>query len=308
MVISGEGIAVTDHRWRTLSDPETLRGLVRNLREGIYITNAAGEILDANPAFLGMFGVGSLEELRALHAQDLIVDPAQREAETLLLARESAVRDFEFQIRRPDGVIRTVLDTCYAVADEATGEVLYHGMLIDISRRKELERQLRELSVRDPLTWTYNRHFLAQLERTLDAETGATWGAIVVDIDHFKEINDRLGHSAGDEVLVRLGRFLVQRVRLEDAIIRTGGDEFLVLLAGVHADSTEEVARRLREVAPVSAPVSFSLGWAMRRRGESVHQTISRADRQLIAVRMRERRRRAPAASQPPDGASKGGA
>jgi diguanylate cyclase (GGDEF)-like protein/PAS domain S-box-containing protein len=308
VVTSYEAFAVTEHRWRTLSDPETLRGLVRNLREGIYITNAAGEILDANPAFLEMFGVTSLEELRALHAQDLIVDPAQRDAETRLLERDGAVRDVEFQIRRPDGVIRTVLDTCYAVEDEATGEVLYHGMLIDISRRKELERQLRELSVRDPLTWTYNRHYLAQVERTLEAETGATWGAIVVDIDHFKEINDRLGHGAGDEVLVRLGRFLVQRVRLEDSVIRIGGDEFLVLLAGVHADSTEEIASRLREVAPVSAPVSFSLGWAVRRRGESVQQTISRADRQLIQMRIRARRRRAPAARRPANGAIGGGA
>ncbi len=127
---------------RSLGDPETLRLLVTNLKEGVYITDVRGAILDANTAFLDMIGVASLEELRRLNAYDLYVDPEQRARELELLSREGAVREFEVQIRRPDGRVITVLDTCTAVRDPAGGDTLYHGILVDISDRKAAEQAL----------------------------------------------------------------------------------------------------------------------------------------------------------------------
>jgi len=144
-------------RFRSLDDPDTLLLIVQNLEEGIYITNASGEILDANPAFLRMFGVPSVGELSKLRAGDLIVDPNRRALEMALLERDGAVRDFELAVIRPDGQRRTVLDTTYVCKDPDTGETFYHGILIDITRRKELEIQLREQSLRDALTGCYNR-------------------------------------------------------------------------------------------------------------------------------------------------------
>src|SRR5436305_8854733 len=76
-------------RFQSLQDPETLRLFIENLREGVYITIEAGEILDANPACLEIFGVASVEELRSHRAQDLFADPAQRDQELELLAREA---------------------------------------------------------------------------------------------------------------------------------------------------------------------------------------------------------------------------
>ena len=70
---------MTQGRYRSLDDPETLRFFVRNLHEGVYITNDAGEILDANPACLEILGFASLAELRSHRAQDLFADPAQRD-------------------------------------------------------------------------------------------------------------------------------------------------------------------------------------------------------------------------------------
>jgi diguanylate cyclase (GGDEF)-like protein/PAS domain S-box-containing protein len=126
----------------SLRDPETLRTLVGNLREGVYVSTLDGRILDANPAFLHMFGLSSIEELARYSVHDLLVDPAQRTAELELLERDGAVREFEFQIRRPDGQLRTVLDACQAVQDPASGETLFHGILVDISDRKEEEARL----------------------------------------------------------------------------------------------------------------------------------------------------------------------
>ncbi|HET9012891.1 MAG TPA: PAS domain-containing protein, partial [Gemmatimonadaceae bacterium] len=102
-----------ERRFRSLDDPETLRLIAQNIEEGIYITNATGEILDANPAFLRMFGVSSVRDLARFRAGDLIADPNRRALEMALLDRDGAVRDFELTIVRPDGQRRTVLDTTY---------------------------------------------------------------------------------------------------------------------------------------------------------------------------------------------------
>ncbi len=272
----------------SLEDSEILRRFVTNLGEGIYITNREGVILDANPAFFSMFGISSLKELRGRSAADLIVDPAAREQELELLATQGAVRDFEFQIRRPDGGTRWVVDTAYQVVDEESGRIFYHGILVDITARKELERRLHEAVIRDALTGSFNRHYLAELSARLEGEV-SLWGAVVCDLDRFKDVNDRLGHKAGDDLLVSFTRFLMRHSRASDSVVRLGGDEFLMLLPGANEDVTGAVAGRLRETAPEVAPVEFSLGWACRESTENVERTIARADQRLITVRQRER-------------------
>ncbi len=275
---------------RSLKDPRTLAEFVRNLQEGVYITTAEGKILDANPACLRMFGVDSLRELRKYTAQQLVSDPGRRREELAAFAADGTVREFELEIRRPDGEVRTVLDTAHQVTDPRTAETLYHGILVDITERKNLERQLLRAALRDPLTGCFNRRFLADMERALD-QSNQGWGAIVIDIDHFKAYNDRYGHHVGDRVLVRVARFLMALVRAEDAVVRIGGDEFLLLVSGEAAHRTGEVAQRLRDHSPGAVPVPLSVGWAVREKAEHLEDTVRRADRQLIRVRLEERRR-----------------
>ncbi len=272
----------------SLSDVETLRAFVARLREGVYITTQDGRIVDANPAFLAMFGMTSLADLAGVTAAQLHVNLRRREEEMALLAREGAVREFELEVKRPDGGVRTVLDTAFQVIDPSTAEICYHGILVDITERKQLEEQLREAAIRDPLTGCYNRRFLADVEASLASASGS-WGAIVIDIDHFKEINDRFGHDVGDQMLVRTARFLLREVRADDVLVRLGGDEFLIVLAGADARTAGQVARRLRRRGPASAPTRFTLGWAARTPGERLEQTVRRADRSLIRARQRER-------------------
>ena len=274
-------------RRRRLSDPDALRELVYSLQEGIYITDQKGEILDANPAMLEIFGVRSLRQLQKLRVADLLVDPASRAREMELLSRKGSVQKYELQIRRPDGQVRTVIDTAHAARDLRTGEVLYHGILVDITLRKRLESQLQEQSIRDPLTGCFNRRYLADFERRRGRRR--PWGCIVIDIDHFKQYNDRYGHQAGDDVLIRMSRFLMRQTRVEEGVVRTGGDEFVVLLSGADLETTEATARRLELAAKSEAPVRFSLGWASRRSGEKLEKTIVRADRHMFSVRLRLR-------------------
>jgi diguanylate cyclase (GGDEF)-like protein/PAS domain S-box-containing protein len=279
--------ASTRSRFRSLADPETLSRIVQNLGEGIYITNTKGEILDANAAFLRIFGVPSLDALKEYRVSDF-VDAEIRRREVALLEREGSIRDRELQITRPDGAVRTVLDTWYSNIDPETGEAVFHGILVDITSRKQLENQLIEQSIRDPLTGCYNRRHLATLYSE-PRDASKEWGCIYVDIDHFKQYNDRHGHASGDSVLVKMSRFLMRHVRAEEPVIRMGGDEFLIALFDTNAAETEQIAHRLEQAGSERGPVSFSLGWATREQGEKLEATVNRADRQLIKVRVVKR-------------------
>jgi diguanylate cyclase (GGDEF)-like protein/PAS domain S-box-containing protein len=275
--------------FRSLSDPNTLSELALRLKEGIYITTLDGDIIDANPAFLEMFGVDSLDDLKGFRTSDF-VRPEVRAREMALLEREGSVRDIEFQVTRRDGEVRTVVDSAFLSVDPKTGEKYCHGILVDITQRKELQTQLLELSIRDPLTGCYNRRYLNTVSRQCEAQPKGEWGCIYLDIDHFKQYNDTNGHAEGDSVLVKMARFLMRHVRAEEAVVRVGGDEFLVVLCDSGEDQTDHVAARLRTAAATSAPVPFSMGWAARGNGESFEATMVRADQKLLEVRVDERR------------------
>ena len=279
-------------RFASLADPASLRGLVAHSDQGFYIATRTGEVLDANPAFLALLGIESIEALRDHNARDFFVDPTQREMKLALIDRNGEVRDYELKFVRPDGTLLTVLDTCYVCRDEATGEEFLHGILLDITRQRELEVQLMDLSTRDPLTGCYNRRFLDELAHRMAATDVARWGCIYMDIDHFKEYNDKFGHQEGDSILIRMSRFLMRQTRADEAVVRLGGDEFLVVMSGVDLATTEKIARRLQLAAITGAPVPFSLGWAAREGHEQLEKTIDRADRNLLAVRVMDRAER----------------
>jgi diguanylate cyclase (GGDEF)-like protein/PAS domain S-box-containing protein len=269
---------------RDLSDPQTLANFATNLQGGIYITNESGEILDGNPALLEILGMPSMEEMKQYRVTDFM-DEDIRKRELELIKREGSLKNRELELKRPDGDIRTVLDTSFTMEDSETGETRYHGILVDITDRKSLETALREQSLRDPLTGCYNRRFVLELANRSPSPS-ELWGCIYVDVDDFKQYNDVNGHAAGDTVLLKMSRFLMRHVRAEEAVVRMGGDEFLVVLLGTSEEDTERVVRRLQAAAKDTAPVPFSLGWAARRGSEGFEATVNRADRALIGVRV----------------------
>lgn len=275
-------------RFRSLNDSESLRSLVANLREAIYITNARGDILDGNPAFFALLGVRSLEDLHTYGANELVVDPSRRVTELEQITRDGYVRDFEMQLVRPDGTLLTVLDTVYMVQDPDSNEMICHGILVDITQRKKMEEELRQQSMRDPLTGCFNRRYLAEMDGQL-SPSDSPWGCLFIDVDHFKQYNDQFGHQMGDNTLIRMSRFLMRQVRAEEPVIRVGGDEFVILLRGTSQAQTMMVARRMQSAALRTAPVPFSLGWAWREPAENLTSTIHRADQNLLAVRVIER-------------------
>lgn len=160
------------------------------------------------------------------------------------------------------------------------------GYAQDVTDEVRREQELRDQSLSDALTGCRNRRYLEQLARNGSLHD---WGCVVVDLDHFKHINDTYGHQRGDEVLVGVAQFLKSQARRDDAVVRTGGDEFLVLLANEAAAQAPALAQRVTDTAPLEAPCGLSIGLAVRQDGETLDQTLARADAQLYAERRRVR-------------------
>jgi len=273
-------------RYDSLSDPKTLALFVERLDAGIYITDAEGRFLDANPAFLRLFGLASKEELASARVSDFLAEPERRSELLALLDDQGSVRSYETEFVRRDGTRLILSDTTYLVRDPSSGKPIYHGIVLDVTHAKAMEAELRSQVMRDALTGCYNRRYLLELEERTSQGALGSWGCVFVDIDRFKQFNDEFGHQRGDEVLQRMARFLMRHVRADEPVIRLGGDEFLVVLVGADQQRTEDVATRLQHAAARSAPVPFSLGWAARQAGESLEQTLEQADRHLISVRV----------------------
>jgi diguanylate cyclase (GGDEF)-like protein len=141
--------------------------------------------------------------------------------------------------------------------------------------------ELRESAVHDSLTGLYNRHALSVL-----AKVDQQFGVLMIDIDHFKHVNDEFGHGAGDEVLRRVTAAIAESVRPVDSTIRYGGEEILVLLSAASRSLTSTVAERVRaRVGELTFPelvgmntVTVSVGAAIHHHGQPVDEAITVAD------------------------------
>jgi len=166
-----------------------------------------------------------------------------------------------------------------------------------------LVRETTELSIRDPLTGLLNRRGLGKYYAELrlqHEDSGAPYSLLMLDIDHFKHINDRLGHAAGDYVLGLLARKLHASVRSADVAARMGGEEFLLILSEMALPEAAQLAERLRiQVAALPLfwegepfAVSISLGLTQAGKGENdFHAMLERADAALYQAKESGRNR-----------------
>ncbi|WP_194117128.1 sensor domain-containing diguanylate cyclase [Chitinilyticum piscinae] len=179
----------------------------------------------------------------------------------------------------------------------------HEQLQVQYQRIAALQNQLREQAIRDSLTGLFNRRYLEEtLERELaraQREQGAL-SVIMLDVDHFKQVNDRFGHKAGDEVLRALGAYLRARSRSEDVACRYGGEEFAIVLPGAQLGDAVRRAESWREGFAASAlevdghvlQVTLSLGVASFPSHASDAETLlNRADSALYAAKGHGRNR-----------------
>ncbi|MGY1717146.1 diguanylate cyclase domain-containing protein [Geodermatophilus sp. SYSU D01106] len=210
---------------------------------------------------------------------------------------EGRVRDAHMAIDRPGHPLRVLRASGTRIRDDAgrpTGAVV---AMMDVTAQVELEARLREAALHDALTGLPNRALL--LDRTEQAlrvqdRDGLPAAVLYCDLDGFKQVNDTLGHAAGDAALVRMAAALTSVVRPGDTVARIGGDEFVVLCPGT---TTEAAARGLAERLSVAlaAPADggpalrSSTGLALSRAGDTPDTLLSRADAAMYAVKRSRR-------------------
>ncbi|MCG6656284.1 GGDEF domain-containing protein [Halomonas campisalis] len=204
----------------------------------------------------------------------------------------------KFRFRLPGGRCRWV--ALRAQPEDADSGVLWHGLMIDITEQMAEEARLRKLSDTDPLTGLPNRRKLINRlneEVSLCNRHGTPLSFMLLDLDHFKQINDTWGHLQGDQVLTELGTLCRQVLREEDTVGRLGGEEFAVVLPLTPMVRCRPLAERLRQrieahdfgIEP--GQITVSIGLAEYRLGEPRDTLIERADRSLYAAKHQGRNR-----------------
>ena len=207
-----------------------------------------------------------------------------------------------FEAESITGDVTRILHYAYIPDIESDGRVAgLYGLATDVSALKNVEKQLSLLVRSDVLTGVANRyHFNEQIPLALSRARRSMSGLALMylDIDHFKAINDSLGHAAGDEVLKAFAHRLQQSVRTTDTVARLGGDEFVVILEGVcNEEEPQIVARKI--IAAVTRPLDIggrlltlttSIGIALRREilaadAATAEAMIGRADAALYAAK-----------------------
>ncbi len=219
-------------------------------REGIIITDAQSRIIDVNQAFCDITGYGRDEVIG--RKPSLLRSTQQSDGFFTSMWEALAEHGYwqgEIWNRRKDGELYAELLTISAVRDGSGKVDHYVGIFADITLQKEHEQRLEKLAHFDPLTELPNRTLLGDrlhMSIALAQRNQKQLAVCLLDLDGFKQVNDRLGHAAGDQLLIEFAQRMRKELRLTDTLARLGGDEFVLLINDL--DSQEECIEVIRRI------------------------------------------------------------
>jgi len=281
---------------------ERLSALLRNLRGGIVVEDENRRMILANQSFCDLFGIPAPPE--ALEGADCA--EAAEQSKTLFRDPRAFLYGINFALHSR----QTVTDELEMVGGqilERTYVPVFHGDIYlghlwqywDITDQKSSLSKLEHEASHDPLTELLNRRRFEQTLLQTHAEAlryGQTYSLIMIDIDHFKQVNDRFGHDAGDIALQMVSEEMKRRLRQTDWLARWGGEEFVALLPHTGLDGAvllaETLNRRVRElVMPLIGSVTVSQGVAEVQQDEVPHEALKRADAALLRAKANGRDR-----------------
>jgi diguanylate cyclase (GGDEF)-like protein/PAS domain S-box-containing protein len=279
----------SERRYRVLAENSIDMIVVSDLAGVLkYVSPSSGTLLGFRP--VEMTGRSSFE---FIHPDDL------ESARITINSLRDGPRSLTYQCRflRKDGSYVWIEAAARSIPDPGSGEISeLQAAIRDVSDRKRLHQELERLAQQDSLTGLGNRR---RFEQEVEAEMARsrrqlTPGALLlIDVDHFKSVNDSFGHLAGDEVLKGIARVLADRLRESDSLARLGGDEFAILLPDTGLREArlvaESLTRAIREGAETSdgAPVTASIGVALFDGDPrlDVHTVIAEADLAMYAAK-----------------------
>lgn len=279
-----ESVALVSERKADLTVRSLIVAAYAIKKEGLFNLKIAGQV----PQFTNQLRIGVLKNEPLLLA---ILDKGVR---TITPQEREAISNRQVAITVQQGMDYGLLWKVVAAA-----AVLLLVVFIWNRKLSRLNRELARLSVTDPLTGLYNR---LKIDQTLDAEilraqrTGQALSVIMLDLDHFKQVNDVFGHQAGDQVLVTLAALLRLRTREIDVVGRWGGEEFIVICPHTALDGALALAESVRatiDTHPFARVrhVSASLGVSSYVAGDTGKDLVARADAALYVAKNAGRNR-----------------
>jgi len=294
---------MSDKRYKFYSDGlaseslHILRQAVEQSPSSIVITDLDAHIVYANPTFVKLSGY-ELDEVLGRNPRLLQSGntPKDTYEELWSKLRNGLSWRGELHNRRKDGS-EYIEQALISPVRNPQGEVTHYlAIKDDITERKQAEQQIRQLAHYDPLTGLPNRVLLGERVRfalRLAKRTRGKLAVIFLDLDHFKHINDSLGHSVGDRLLKAVSERLLEQLRDIDTVSRMGGDEFILLLPDTDAEGASSVAKRLNQalMRPVqidakSLLITASLGIAIYPSdGEDEDTLFRHADAAMYEVK-----------------------
>lgn len=263
----------------------------RQSSEAIVISDAMHRIVQVNPAYSQLSGLLPAEALGQLASLDMASSDDRRHlpAEPYQIVLRKGQWAGETQGRHKNGTLYHQYRTITALRDEQGRLTHCITLFRDITQQRQDQERIRHLAHFDPLTGLPNRTLLS--DRVLEviqaqSTTEGSAALLFLDLDHFKNINDSLGHRVGDRVLIALARRLELQLRPQDMVARMGGDEFVVLATGLQHTQIQALAQTLLDstAAPFQIDgheltISLSIGIATYPQdGDSFDTLYQRAD------------------------------
>ena len=289
--------------------PIALNKVLENIGDGVILMDDRNRIVNANLAACKLFNLDFNQPARFIgrHICEVLPEWPARQAKT------AGKADEVFQLTLRMGERRRFFDvTVSSLYDDSktfVGSVsIFHDMTeekeinerlqFQLTEIKNLQVQLRDQALRDPLTSCFNRRYLEEMlsRESLRADHDQNIiGLVMLDIDHFKLVNDTYGHVAGDKVLQAVSQCLQQRVRLGDMVCRYGGEEFLIVFPGISLQAISERAHFLcNQIADLQVlasneaviKVTVSVGVALYPlHGENIADVFEHVDQALYKAK-----------------------
>lgn len=279
-----------------LKSEERFRKALENSPIGIALTSPIGQFLQANPSLCKFLGYKEAE-LKKLFAEDIThPDDIEKDRQfvTDLLAETNATHELEKRYVTKDGEVVWALVTGSVLRDEHGTPIQIIKQVQNINERKEMLSKLQYQAQYDFLTGLVNRgYFLERSEQEFmrSVRYQHSISVAMLDIDHFKTINDSHGHHVGDELLKAFAKTCLKTLREVDMVGRMGGDEFAILLPETSIDEAFDVLERLRAALadlelqlPEGKPLKITTSIGIATHGKSdktLSLLLNRADEAL---------------------------